>query len=133
MPYKVVKIIDDHHLVVNAGSVNDIKKGQKLVVYSSGEEVIDPDTKESLGTLDTIKCYLEVSDVFVKMCICINAEKIIENANVNMFQSLGALMDLQNSFRRLQKPNFLPVNAEDISGGLLPSTRITIGDLVREA
>lgn len=97
MPFKVVKIIDDHHLVVNAGATHDIKKGQRLVVYSPGDEVFDPDTKESLGTLDTVKCYLEVSDVFEKMCICINAEKTMENAGANMILGLGVLADFQGT------------------------------------
>lgn len=124
MTWRVVKIIDNQSLVINAGSSDGVKKDQKLVVFVPGEEVIDPQTKESLGTLDTIKCYLNVADVYEKMSICVNAIS-------TMSDNLGiAGMLLING---LSGPKSLPVDAEDISGGLQPKTRIKVGDLVRSA
>lgn len=119
---KIVKIIDSQKLVINAGLSDGISRGQKLIVFDPGEEVIDPETGESLGTLDTIKCYLNVSDVFDKMAICVNAATMSDNLNF-----AGILLNGMN------EPKPLPVDAEDISGGLQPRTRIKIGDLVRPA
>ena len=120
--WRVVKIIDNQRLVINAGSSDGIKKGQEMVVFLPGEEVIDPETKQSLGTLDTIKCYLNVTDVYEKMSICVNA---ISNMS-DVFGIAGAF-----ALGGLSGPKALPVDAEDISGGLQPKTRIVIGDLVR--
>ncbi|MBB1166691.1 hypothetical protein [Lacticaseibacillus paracasei] len=54
--YKVVKIIDNESLVINAGETNQIKVGDEFrIVNSNGEKITDPDTGESLGTLDEIK------------------------------------------------------------------------------
>jgi hypothetical protein len=123
MSWKVVKIIDSQRLVINAGSRNTLTKGQKLVVYVPGDEVLDPDTQESLGTLDTIKCYIEVADVFEKMSICKNAE--IDDIRMNFGLAIGAAFRYQNKN--------LPIDAEDISGGLKPISRIKVGDLVKIA
>lgn len=121
MTWRVVKIIDSQKLVINAGSSEGIQKGDKLVVFLPGEEVIDPETRESLGTLDTIKSYLKVADVFEKMSVCVNAETISDNIKL-------ATLFLANS---ISEPKPLPVDAEDISGGLQPETRIRVGDLVK--
>lgn len=54
--YKVVKIIDNESLVINAGETDQIKVGDKFrIVNSNGETITDPDTGKSLGTLDEIK------------------------------------------------------------------------------
>lgn len=120
MTWKVVKIIDDYQLVINAGESANLEKGDKLMVYVPGEEILDPDTGESLGTLDTVKCYITVSDVFQKMSVCVNASTT--NGDLS---NLGKLLS--------SRPKPLPINPEDISGGLQPATMIKIGDPVRKA
>jgi len=53
---KVVKVIDDYKLAINVGSEDGISAGQKFLIYEmSDEEIIDPDTKESLGFLELVK------------------------------------------------------------------------------
>ena len=61
-PAKVVTYMDFNYctggynqIVINRGSANGIKEGQKFIVYSIGEELFDPDTNESLGNLEIIK------------------------------------------------------------------------------
>lgn len=54
--FKVVKILDNYKLVINAGSEQHVSVGQKFLIYSlSDEEIIDPDTKQSLGYLEIVK------------------------------------------------------------------------------
>ena len=53
---KVVNVIDDYKLVLNIGSDDGAKEGQKYLIYEVGtEEIFDPDTKESLGFLELVK------------------------------------------------------------------------------
>jgi hypothetical protein len=119
--WKVVKIIDEYNIVVNAGYEHGINKGARLEIFVPGEEVIDPDTNESLGTLDTIKAYLEVKNVFPKMCVC-------ENAETRQVSLLAAY----HLTREETKP--LNIDSSQISGGLNKTDRkIRIGDLVRRA
>lgn len=72
--FKIVKIIDDSSVVINAGSSHGVKRGDELQVFVVGEEILDIDTGESLGTLDTIKARLEIKEVYEKMSLCVNAE-----------------------------------------------------------
>jgi len=117
--YKVVKIISDEEIVVNAGYKQGIKKGQELEIFVPGEEVIDPDTGRSLGTLDTIKAYVTVRDVYENMCVCINSETATRNF-LNPFEGFT-----------ITKPKRLNVDSTQISGGFKEDRIIRVGDLVR--
>lgn len=120
-PYKIVKIINEYRVVVNAGSNESIHDGDILEVYVPGTEVTDPDTGESLGTLDYVKAKLRVTDVFPKMCVCKNRDcepTFALAAGLSSFIEQGTLP--------------LNVDSRDISGGYEGiEKKIKIGDLVR--
>lgn len=118
--FKIIKIISDKKVVVNAGHL-DVKKNDQLEIYLIGEEVIDPETGEVLGTLDTIKAYLIVTDVYDKMCLCENATK---NSTMSAFFDVAAQFSAN-------LPRRLNVDSTQISGGLSEDIKIVIGDLVR--
>lgn len=120
--YKVIKIINDYELVVNAGSNNGIGKDESLEVFILGEEITDPETGESLGTLDTIKAYLNVKHVYPKMSICENADSHITNA----FAGWAEAFEIRNRKR-------LNIDSAEISGGQEEAGKIRIGDLVRRS
>lgn len=120
-PYKIVKIINEYRVVVNAGSNESIHDGDILEVYVPGTEVTDPDTGESLGTLDYVKAKLRVIDVFPRMCVCENRD----------YQPVFSLAD---AFSALSSKDSLPLNVDsrDISGGYEGiNKKIKVGDLVR--
>jgi translation initiation factor 2 gamma subunit (eIF-2gamma) len=52
---KIIKIIDDYTIVINQGETDNVKIGDLFLVYEIGEELYDPDTKESLGKLEIVK------------------------------------------------------------------------------
>lgn len=55
-PATVVTVIDDYKIAINKGGNNGIKLGQRMLVYRlSEEEIVDPDTGESLGYLEIVK------------------------------------------------------------------------------
>ena len=63
----VIHIKDEFNLVINAGKNYEIKKGQRFLVYSLGEELFDPETKESLGRFEDVKGTGKVIHVQDKM------------------------------------------------------------------
>lgn len=66
---KVVYIQDDYKISLNIGSDDGVKEGQRYLVYElSNEEIIDPDTKKSLGFLELVKGTGTVIHVQDKMC-----------------------------------------------------------------
>jgi hypothetical protein len=55
-PAKVAEVIDNYKLVINKGSLHGIREGQRVLVYRlSNEDIIDPDTGESLGNLEIVR------------------------------------------------------------------------------
>ena len=39
-------------MVINRGSVDGVNDGDRFVIYGEGSEMIDPETKQSLGVLE---------------------------------------------------------------------------------
>ena len=120
--YKIAKIIDEYQVVVNAGSNDLIHDDDCLEVYQPGQEVTDPDTGESLGTLDFVKAKLRVVNVFPKMCVCENRE----TEQKSFFSNISPGLFFEET---------LPMNVQttDISGGYEGiDKKIKVGDLVRK-
>lgn len=123
---RVVKIIDDRSIVINAGENEGIKEGDRFCVYSeNGTPVIDPVTKEDLGAFRGIKAKIEATIVYEKMSICENTIKIGGIAN-----NLSELAFEPFLARRAS----LNVDPAQISGGLDISVDepIRIGDNVEK-
>lgn len=62
-PAKVVAVSSNGTITINRGEGTDIQRGQLWAVYAVGEEMIDPDTGESLGEEETLLCKAKVTSV----------------------------------------------------------------------
>ena len=67
--FRVVHIIDQENIVINIGKNGDIKKGNRFLIYGIGDELFDPDTKQSLGKLEIVRGEGIVTHVQERMCI----------------------------------------------------------------
>jgi hypothetical protein len=53
VPAKIIKVQDETHVVINKGSDQGIKIGQRYMLYRvTDETLIDPDTEKDLGKLE---------------------------------------------------------------------------------
>lgn len=52
---RIIRIVDERTLVANIGIEQGVAVGQEFVVIQAIEEVIDPQTNESLGVWEMIK------------------------------------------------------------------------------
>lgn len=52
---KVVKVLNNFEVVVNLGAESGVAMDDVFVVYARGEELKDPDTGGSLGTLEIVR------------------------------------------------------------------------------
>ena len=120
--YKVTKIVDSKNIIINAGRENYIKKGDKFEIFVKGDEVFDISTKESLGTLDTIKEIVTVVTVFPKMCIC---QKILKSS----FPLLAPIA--MEKISPKDSPTDLNIDKSQETGGFSNDFTIHIGDLAR--
>ena len=64
----VAKIVDSQTVVLNIGTRNGVSTDDRFVVFSLGEEVFDPKTGQSLGTLENVKGKGKVAHVQDHLC-----------------------------------------------------------------
>lgn len=121
--YRIVHIPDLTSVVINAGAIDDVKAGDKFEIFLIGQEIIDPETGFSLGTLDKIKAVIEVVIIYDKMCLCKN----IDRTNSGITQIGMMLSSLSNERRELN------VDKTQISGSFIDKdSTIVVGDKVRK-
>lgn len=69
---KIIKVLkvqaDNYQVVLNVGSEDGIANNQRFLIYTLGEEFIDPDTNENLGRLEIVKGTGIVTHLQEKMC-----------------------------------------------------------------
>lgn len=53
--FKVIKVIDETTIVINAGKKDEITESSKFLIFELGEELFDPETEEKLGRLEVVK------------------------------------------------------------------------------
>lgn len=67
-PATVVSIIDEYNVAINRGANHGISIGKRFALYgTSDEEIIDPETGESLGLLEIFKGNGKIVNVQPKM------------------------------------------------------------------
>jgi 7-cyano-7-deazaguanine synthase in queuosine biosynthesis len=131
MNYKVVKIVNEYLLVVNYGQKQNAEVGDILEVYQVGEQVLDPDTFDDLGTLDITKGRIKVKNVYEKMSLCeSNGTHRIESSTGQSF--VNTISMLTNALSRIEQ-KALEVNTEQVSGGYNEGDKglINLSDPVR--
>jgi hypothetical protein len=124
---KIAKIISTKQIVVNAGSNDGLEVGDKLeIIDKFGDEpIVDPDTGESLGTLDLIKGNVIVSKVYPHMAIA-------DSPKVSPFLQAMRPNLLSSSLYGSSYQEDLNVDPSQITGGFPQSDnqQIRIGDIV---
>ncbi len=88
-PMKVVKRTRNGQVIINRGQDGGLKKGTTLAVFSAGEELIDPDTGESLGSSEEYIGEVKVTRINPKITFA----KIIKEADPsNMPIATGSIL-----------------------------------------
>jgi hypothetical protein len=94
MVFRVAQVISPTELVINAGSADGIKEGQRYQIYSIGDEILDPETGESLGQLENIKGIGRVVNVQDRMAtiesdVAQPTTKFIRRSTSPLYLALG--------------------------------------------
>lgn len=61
--FKVIKVISNMKIVINGGVADELKQNMRFLVYEKGEDLIDPDTQENLGSLEIIKGRAQINHI----------------------------------------------------------------------
>ena len=116
-PATVARVLDNYKLVINRGSENGIREGQRMLVYCvSDEDIKDPHTGESLGYLELVKGTGKIIFVQEKMSI-LESDKIFKSSKTNPYPSIT------HSWQQL---DFLV-----LEGKLVPFENPEVGDMVK--
>ncbi|NUV62789.1 FlgT C-terminal domain-containing protein [Streptomyces sp. CAI-85] len=67
---KLATVVDESRIALNRGSLAGVQEGDSVALYRT-VEVLDPDSGESLGSVDVKKLNLEVEIVQEKMCVAV--------------------------------------------------------------
>lgn len=51
----VAKVVDEFTVIINKGLTDGVKEGYRFLIYGIGEEILDPETNQSLGNLELVR------------------------------------------------------------------------------
>lgn len=71
---KVAKVVDQFKVVLNIGAAQGVTTGDDYIIYRIGEDIIDPDTGDSLGEYEEVIGRGTVTHVQDKMCTLESSE-----------------------------------------------------------
>ena len=123
---RIVRIIDPTTLIINRGTNHGVKNGMTFIIFEEGEEVIDPDTGESLGKYELVKGIVEVTNVQENMS---QVRPPFENTSHSP-TTLSTLMSEESKRSSTRERTELLVKSQDISG-IVQVSSIVVGDCVR--
>lgn len=76
--FHIVKIINDSEFIINAGT-DDTAVGDKFkIIGYADEEIVDPITNDSLGSIETSKGIIHITHVFEKMSIASSGTRYVD-------------------------------------------------------
>src|SRR5690606_5047705 len=113
--------------ILNRGSKDSIKPGDRFLVFALGDEIFDPETKESLGELELIRGTGKVVHVqdrmaTVKSDMKTSPIRTIRKPNIGGVGGLSALIGSMSA--SYQTEEYLPPET-------VPFENIQDGDFVR--
>lgn len=122
-PAIVVKVIDDHKVVINKGARDNIKEGQRFLLYKLEEEEIkDPTTGKSLGYLEVVKGTGKVTHVQERMST-IESDKRGEPSKKTIIKRISPILFFpaqQHEETAVSSGDFVPFEQPDIGDKAKP-------------
>lgn len=140
---KVAKILANNEIVINRGRAQGVRAGMLFEVFTpEGEEVWDPDTGETLGTVEDVKARAEVTEVKDRLAVArlqgaetpfgaLNIGDMQENLQRMFGQMFGEDVRVQGF--GMDPGNADPDDLESMVGGPLQDlSQVQVGDAIRE-
>ena len=143
---KVAKILSKGEIVLNRGRSHGVRTGMLFEIFApEGEEVWEPDTGETLGTVEDVKAKAEVTEVKERLAIA----RVFDANSPFGAAGIAGFGELQENLQRMLGQMFgenVQVQGfgtgrgsgddpdlESMFGGPLEDvTKIQVGDVVRE-
>jgi hypothetical protein len=140
---KVAKILGNNEIVINRGRNEGVRAGMMFEVFApEGEEVWDPDTGETLGTVEDVKAQAEVIEAKERLAVArlhntrspfgaVNIGEMQENLQRIFGQMFGDDVRVQG-FGAGAGAGSDPDLEAMLGGPLEDLSKVQVGDAVRE-
>src|SRR5215210_3416907 len=143
---KVAKVLGNNEIVINRGRGQGVRQGMLFEIFApEGEEVWDPDTGETLGTVEDVKAKAEITEVKEKLSVA----RIFDAASPFGTAGAAGFGEMQENLQRMFQQMFgenVQVQGfgtgrgpddgpdlESLFGGPLEDvTKVQVGDAIRE-
>ncbi|TPI42589.1 hypothetical protein FJW07_01205 [Mesorhizobium sp. B3-1-9] len=121
---KVAKVINKFKVALNVGKDDGVEVGHDYIVYRQGEEVLDPDTGESLGIFEEVIGRGVVTYVQDRIAT-LESSEILEGGRRVIRKSASGLSALQGLF--------VPTTEEVVNepDQIKPFHQAIVGDLAK--
>ena len=123
-PVKIAKVVDEYTVVINKGKDEGIQLNQEVVIYTLGDEVLDPDTKKSLGHIEIVKGRGKIIYLQEHMAQVTSSEKCSEVSRIVRRNKPGSFSAFAMGFGE-QEEIITPVPTA------MPFGEVCVGDCVK--
>lgn len=124
---RVIRILSSNELLINIGINQGAKEGQLFEIYEVGEEIFDPTTRKSLGTLDYIKAEVEIVTLYENFSSVQSRDHYTEKVTSGV---MSAFADKTREVHKI-RVHTLPVSEAEIKERIIHNPEIIVGDLVK--
>ena len=123
---KIVRILSETEVVLNVGFAAGVQDDMEFVIYATAGEIVDPDSGNSLGELETVKGRVKVHHVMERISrartLTYEARQPSIYDALAMHSMFGVRTVTQRRELNIAKGESQPVSED---------TTVHVGDLVR--
>lgn len=123
----IIRILSKESVLVNLGLKQGVHKGMTFEIFEPGEEIIDPNTHKSLGSLDYTKVTVEATQVYEQFSVMQSVSRTTETVSKGV---MSAFADRTREVTHLVTHQ-LPIDENDVKPQLIKNKKVVVGDPVR--
>jgi len=113
---QIAKVVDPYTVVINRGYEHGVEGGMCFIIYTIGDEIIDPENGMSLGEFEYVKAKVKTTYVTERYSV---AETYEQDLSAPLENSITSA--LYNRKKVIPSPYFIEQTA-----------RVNVGDLAKE-
>lgn len=114
---KVLKVLSKTKLVINKGAADGVVMDNRFLIYKLGEEIIDPDTNENLGTLEIVCGEAKPEHIQDRFTTVVSSQQNVKEAKkVVKYNGFSALL---GTSEEVYDPEVTVVPFEDVDNKCL--------------
>ena len=122
---KIIRLLDDHTVIIDLGLGDGVETRMRFGIFSASQEIVHPDTLETLGSYRKRKGVVVVNEVFDRFCVASTPVVREETTEERQPWSIGPTKIRRE---RTYQPSLDAV--EEQIEGILGGGSVAVGDFV---